>query len=629
MFFRVKNTPTSKVLKLLESYRDCEGKPKHRTIVSLGTPTLEKEQLKRVAYLIDKHFYSSEADFIFEMELTDAERTFADETIRKIETEKRWIPTTRGTIEAKQPNKINEIKVDEVEHETTSELGPVLVANKAWNDLQLNLILDSVGMSESRIISSKIAVINRLVDPVSENSLLSWYRSTALADITGMPLKGAGIDRFYRASDDLLTHHKEIESALRKRTAELHSVDRTILLYDLTNTHFEGTCVANENAKRGKNKQKRDDCPQVVVGMIFDQSGFEIGHKMFAGNQSDSQSLPQMIETMLSISTDSECTTPLVIMDSGMSSKENLAILRKKGIRYLVNDRRPSRSKYANEFSEIDQFKVIEKREGKPVVKVRYLEETHFETTEGGSQDKQYQERILLCSSEQRGEKEKAIVSNAETKFIKELEKFKKRVETQKKPVSQQVIENKIGKLQQKHPRIQRYYTIIGKSETREFSWSRIDEKYTAEKELTECYVLRTNAMDIRQDQIWQAYITLTTAEKGFRTLKGDLGLRPNFHHLSDRVDGHIFITILAYILLRHITIQLEHEDDFRSWTTIKRILKTHAYTTVIIPDGVGAVHRIRKAGRPDESQKRIYSILGVEWNRLPQSHIVTKKKVK
>ena len=149
-----------------------------------------------------------------------------------------------------------------------------------------------------------------------------------------------------------------------------------------------------------------------------------------------------------------------------------------------------ARNKYAKEFSDTEQFKIIEKREGKSIVRVRHLTETHFEKTDDGSQGEQYQEQILLCSSEQRGKKEKAIVSNAEERFLADLVKFQKRVKNQKKLVSQQIIDSKIRKLQQNHPRVQRYYKIWGKSETRDFSWTRIDKKYLPEKALTGCYIL-------------------------------------------------------------------------------------------------------------------------------------------
>jgi len=165
-------------------------------------------------------------------------------------------------------------------------------------------------------------------------------------------------------------------------------------------------------------------------------------------------------------------------------------------------------------------------------------------------------------------------------------------------------------------------YTIVADVKKKLLNYTTKDDVRSEADNLCGGYVLRTNNINLDKDTIWQTYISLTTAENGFRILKGNLGLRPNFHQVEGRVDGHVFITVLAYQLLRHITAKLEHEGDTRSWETIRRILKTHAYTTMILPEIAGDVHRIRKAGNPDEAQKAIYSTLGVNWKKLPTWHV-------
>jgi transposase len=86
-----------------------------------------------------------------------------------------------------------------------------------------------------------------------------------------------------------------LEAHLRERTQSLFNLDRRILLYDLTHSYFEGEALANPKAQRGKSKEKRDDCPQIVVGMVFDREGFELAHRVFEGNQSDGKSLVAMV----------------------------------------------------------------------------------------------------------------------------------------------------------------------------------------------------------------------------------------------------------------------------------------------------------------------------------------------
>ena len=111
----------------------------------------------------------------------------------------------------------------------------------------------------------------------------------------GSKLRGAGDDRFYRVSDRLWRDQQRIEEHLRQAQSSLFNLQRTVLLYDLTNTHFEGLCAGNAKAKRGANKQKRNDCLQIVVGMVFDQYGFEMTHRIFEGSLHESKSVVQMM----------------------------------------------------------------------------------------------------------------------------------------------------------------------------------------------------------------------------------------------------------------------------------------------------------------------------------------------
>ena len=94
--------------------------------------------------------------------------------------------------------------------------------------------------------------------------------------------------------------------------------------------------------------------------------------------------------------------------------------------------------------------------------------------------------------------------------------------------------------------------------------------------------------------------------------------LRPNRHHVESRVDAHVFITILAYHLQRFLLFKLECANDHRRWQSVNRILATHAYTTIVLPTTQSGTTRIRKAGKPEESQKRLYETWGIDWQALP-----------
>jgi hypothetical protein len=185
-------------------------------------------------------------------------------------------------------------------------------------------------------------------------------------------------------------------------------------------------------------------------------------------------------------------------------------------------------------------------------------------------------------------------------------------------------IERAIGRLQQKYPRVQRFYQVewVAGPCGKELKWTRQEEKKQADEELLGCYVWRTDQGQGTAEEIWNLYMTLSQAEDGFRSLKGDLGLRPNYQQTGPRVEGHIWIAILAYHLLCWIQETLRESGDNRRWGTLRRVLQTHCYTTIVVPTKGGKTYRLRKAGEPEELQKSIYAKLDVKWDRLPETKL-------
>ena len=190
-----------------------------------------------------------------------------------------------------------------------------------------------------------------------------------------------------------------------------------------------------------------------------------------------------------------------------------------------------------------------------------------------------------------------------------------------------------IGRLRQKNSRVSGYYEIWaepmpnGSTKTKlpksVLHWQRHDDASAARDQLMGCYVLRTTRADLEPERVWQVYTTLCKAEDGFRALKSNLGLRPNRHQTEDRADAHVFITVLAYHLLCFILETLSRVGDRRSWPTLRRILQTHHYATVIMPTRDGTTYTLRKPGEPEESHKEIYQKFNISVRSLPQNLIV------
>ena len=613
MFFRLKTTPSGQVLRLLESYRDDTGRPRHRAVVSLGNASMARADWKPVAKATEERLYGR-AELVGR-ELSEVQAQWVDRLARQVGNEGRWRPFAAPPV---TEERIDGVRAEAVTHTDTAELGPVLLGWEIWKRLGLPEVLAVLGFNRSQSQAAAISVINRLADPASEHSLPDWYRRTGLPELLGNQLRGVGDDRFYRVSDQLLARQDELERHLRERQRSLFNLRRTVLLYDLTNTHFEGLCARNPKAKRGANKQKRNDCPQIAVGMVFDEFGFELTHKVFEGSLNDGKSLAKMLEALNAVVADAK-EKPLVVMDAGVATRKNLNLLHAQGFGYLVNDSRGQRQRYLDAFREQKRFRIVEGREGKEPVWVRVMADPQAAEVPDGAA-----ERIVLCKSQPRGNKEQAMVSNAERRFLEALQKLAARVE-HKRLKARSKIEQALGGIQARHPRARRFYdvTLQDGVDGLRLTWTRDELLLQKATDLFGCYVLRTDEQTLNEHQLWQLYISLTQAEEGFKALKTDLGLRPNPHRKEDRVDAHVFLCVLAYHLLRNILWTLEQKGDHRNWETLKRVLRTHCYTTVLLPTSSGQTHRIRKAGQPEECQKAIYRNLGIAWDRLPSHRSV------
>jgi len=577
-------------------------------VISLGNADIPDHERPLIAKAVEKHLY--EKTELFDWNYSSHVQKWIDLILRKVDLQGHWQPL--GT-QTKKEKTVDAVFIEGINHENTAVLGTILVARHVWKQLDFDSCLESLGFNPTQRLAVAVNVINRLVEPVSEHALKGWLRRTAMPEMFGQGVLSLRKDQFYRITDNLFKNRREIERHVRARHRTLFSLKRTLFLYDLTNTFFEGTAEKNPKAQYGKSKHGRDDCPQIVLGMVFDDKGFELAHEVFEGNQKDSGTLMEIVTRLQELVKEEAdlfepVEKPLVILDGGIATKENLKLLREKKFSYLVNETRRSRKEWRQEFSEDKEFKTIQERVNKSPVKVRVLRE---------SQGEDNTDILVLCKSEGRLEKEKAIRSAVEEKFQKAMEVLNKRIQRGKlkDPVK---IERAVGRIQSKHPRISRFYNVEYENENRRLTWSRRDKNYQEDEELFGCYVLRTDKLELDGEGLWNLYMTLTRAEEGFRCVKTYLGLRPIRHHTDIRSDAHVFISILAYHLLRNILYTLETNGDTRNWDTIKGILSTHCYTTINVPTKEDGTYRIRKAGIPDETQKAIYKTLGVDWKNLP-----------
>jgi transposase len=585
MYFRTKSIKGSQLIQLVHSYRNSDGLPRQRVIASLGDAKLPEAEKSLIASAVERRIHG-EGDF-FDSSLSPEATAWVDRIVQLAGRSQAARPVPQATVDG--------VILDSIETTDVVELGPELLALKAWEELRFTPMLEALGMNSSAIATAQLMVSNRLIEPLSEWALIDWSYRTAIPELLDIRITKSAKDRLYRTSDDLMAHRKDIEATLRQRERDLFSLSRSVILYDVTNSHFEGFCASNPKAKHGKNKQHRNDCRQIAVGIAFDEYGFPLAHETFEGNMADTKTLPIILDRL---SRHEDGLKPVVILDAGFASRANLALLKEQGYSYIVNITRGSRSKYADAF-EKETFEALPGRSEEQRVEVKKITDPEDSAS-----------HLVLCRSAQRRIKEEAMISSAEKRFLAAAAALGKSIE---KGVFKRaaVIERKIGALQKRHARTARFYTL--KHSAGRLEISRDEEKMKSAVAQCGDYVLKTDK-SLEAAQLWELYMTLLKAEAGFAQLKGTLGLRPNFHQLEDRVDGHIFISVLAYHLLRWVGKRLEAHNDTREWQTIRRLLGTHSLVTTRLPLADGRIINIRKPSQPDDEQKRVYQMLGIDW---------------
>jgi len=429
----------------------------------------------------------------------------------------------------------------------------------------------------------------------------NWINSTALSDILSVDLTSLNDEALYRNLDELHPRRGMIEALLAEKEKNLFSLDDTIYLYDLTSTYFEGMCLLNPQAKRGYSRDKRFDAKQVLVGLVIDRDGFPKAHEIFSGERKDSTTLDEMLDTLEKRV--GKRKGAIVVVDRGMALEDNISEIKRKKYHYIVATRQAERNKYLDEFKKGNFHPLL-----------RNTSSTNSSKKKSGvfiKKMEQGDELYVLCLSDKRSEKDRAITESHEKKLLSDLKKLATRITTGRLKKEEKIYEA-IGRIKERYPRVARYYRIEYDSLMKELSYQENAERKGLAESLDGSYMLRTDRTEMSDDEIWRTYSLLTRRENAFRNMKSPLCERPIFHQLKRRVQTHIFLCILAYHLLVAIEKSLSDEGIHTSWLTVKDTLKTHQVGTVILPTTSGEILKIRKGANAEPEHIEIYKSLKI-----------------
>jgi transposase len=608
-----KSNPGSKkvyeYLHLVENVRTENG-PRQRLILNLGRLDIPSGQYKALANCIEG-FLTGQSN-LFDAK-PDIEK-YARKASEKIK-EKRSTEYHAGS-EQRAEEDFRVVNVNSMDASQARSLGPEYVCHCQYNELRLNEILLQNGIPAGTLPLFEALVIGRLVSPGSELHTWRWaQQESAIFELTKSPLRHS-LNSMYRAGDRLFKLKDTLEEALSKREKHLFSLQERMCFFDLTNTYFEGQAAANPKAKRGKSKEKRSDCKLLTLALIIDEQGFAKYSNLYPGNQAESKTLKDIIESLIEMRP-SLAKDRTVIIDAGIATKENIAYLKDSHFHYIV----VNRGKGHFTESDVTNMQLIRQTE-------RYSIEVTRKQTSGDA--------FLLCRSTSREWKDKGIRTRQENLFIERLEYYRDGLNKKKRAKSYPKIIEMIGRLREKYPRASKFYEVevIPEEKPRkngllakDIIWNK-KSQYDEMAKFDGCYVLRTDRLDLSDKEIWETYIMLTQIENAFCSMKSSLGLRPNFHQKEDRADAHMFISVLAYHILHSIEFKLRQQGDHRTWATIREVLSTHQRLTIeydVKEQKKLQRHHLRLCSNPEVEHKEIYNRLGLKDVPLPRKLHVAK----
>jgi transposase len=555
-------------------------------VLDLGQLELPKEKWKLLANRIEEITSgASRRLFPVEPEIEALAQHYASVLLKNRLKEKK-------SAEKKEP-RYETVDVDSINSEKPLAIGGEYAVLEMMKKLQLTDILSQIGMTEKQIQLAQLLVCGRAVHPSSERELKRYAEhDSAFGPLIGVEPFKIGHNSLYQVSDILVKNRSLIEEFLAGRTKKMFSLKETIILYDLTNTHFEGASLDCSKSKRGHSKQKRTDCPLVTLGLVLDNQGFVKCSEVFDGNVIESKTLPGMIDTLKKRhrhQTLGELPPDFtVVLDAGIATKEVITYLREHGHKYIIKSRTQPDIPKGGEFNPI--------KEG---VKARTVQANG--------------ETILHCKSEGRSKKENAMLDRFKTRMEAGLKKLHEGLSKPRCTKKYDLIQQRIGKIRQNNAIVSPGFEItVERSGETATSITWIFDRTKLSKSYDGSYYIRTNHMNMNQDEIWSIYVMLTRVEDAFRCMKSCLQMRPVFHSTTRRVEGHLFIAVLAYQVVSCIQYMLKEAGIHHRWSTIARRLNTQKLITTSLNLQNGGKVVMRYCSKATLHEHEIYQALKI-----------------
>ena len=598
--------------RIKESFRDLAGRPRHRLMLTVGfiEEDLGPYDVRDIGRCLTwLHEHQGEQDLFGDAmsRYKEVVRHLALQYWQKM-VDEGSVDAVRRTIEESRQKAERLVDVDTVEHTDAREVGAEWICLQAIRELQIDKFLEREGWSEIRINTALAHLITRTVYAPSELKSMDIMRdNSAVCELlTGSEEWQPGFHAIYNVAPSLYELKDKLESHLCRRTDHLFNITSRIVLFDLTNFYFEGRKEGSRKARHGRSKEKRSDCKLLVLALCINPEGFIRYSSILAGNTSDPDALPDMVDTLAAktrVPADPEQRV-LVCLDAGIATEDNLREIKARGYDYLCVSR-----------TRLSDYKLSEDTKTVKVLdtKKQEISLTRVRQEEGG-------DYYLEINSPAKAMKETSMNRLFKERFEAEMTKARDAL-TKKggKKTYEKVIE-RVGRAIQKYPSISKYYVIDYVRDEKnpknmaDIRW-RIAIPENVDKQ-SGIYFLRTNRDKLDEKATWDYYNLIREIECTNRQLKTDLLLRPIHHQKDDSSDAHLFLGLLSYWIVNTIRYKLRQTGETCYWTEIRRRMSTQKAITTEAVNALGEKVKLRLCSNPTKAAEDIYERL--KYKKMP-----------
>lgn len=483
------------------------------------------------------------------------------------------------------------------------EVGAEWLCKQAFDQLGIADFLrnKNKNWTGENILLAATHIISRAVYPASELKTVSFIKdNSAICEVSGYDRDKITKDKLYKISHDLYSVKDVLENYLSKRTNELFDLEDKIILYDLTNTYFEGRMKNSKLAKFGRSKEKRKDARLIVLAVVINREGFLKYSNIFEGNMADSKTLETIVDA-LSNQTSFTDRKPIVVIDAGIATDENLKLLKKKHYDYMC----VSRSNLKEYYADTGCIPVEIKDKRKQPIELMKVKT-----------DKDNEDNYLWVKSKAKALKENSMNGLLSQRFEEGIQSISEGINKKGGTKRLDKVHERVGRLKQKYPSVHKYYDIVVSDNG---DGTAIGITYKHKKggdpgKKAGIYFLRTTLNENDEKTYWPIYNIIREVEYTFRVLKTDLDLRPVYHKTDDAAMAHLHLGILAYWLVATIRYQLKQKGYKHGWREIVRIMNTQKCVTTTVENIKEEIVSVRQCTEPTIRTKEIYNLMNYKY---------------